>query len=83
MIITRITDTTAKIAPASGDASTSYEATVSEALLGSVRTISFAADADTVPQNGTLVPSAGRFTYAIVRMDGGDRNIEIFNGQKE
>ena len=81
--ITKMDDQTVQISPASGTASSTFEANVSENMLGNIRTISFSANADVMLQNANLVPATGRFVYAIINMSGGSREVEVFNGNKE
>ena len=81
--ITRVSDERVRIASVSGTGSSTFEANLTVWDMGNVRTISFSADASLMLQNASVVPSTGRFAYAIVNMVSGSRNIEIFNGGKE
>ena len=85
IIVTKIDDTSVRVAPASGSASSTFVANLESNVSGSVTSITLKAPDDIVENNGTfvMVNGVGRLAYAY-HLGGSDReNLEIFSGAKQ
>ena len=85
IIVTKIDDTSVRVAPASGSASSTFVANLESNVSGSVTSITLQAPDDILENNGTfaIVGSVGRLSYAY-HLGGSDSgNVEVFSGTKQ
>ena len=85
IIVTKIDDTSVRVAPASGSASSTFVANLESAVNGSVTYIKLTVPSDIVENNGSfvVVSGVGQLAYAY-HLGGSDSgNLEIFTGAKQ
>jgi len=85
IIVTKIDDTSVRVAPASGSASSTFVANLESTVNGSVTSITLKAPADIVENNGSYVVYSGvaRLAYAYHLGGSESANLEIFTGLKQ
>ena len=85
IIVTRIDDTSVRVAPASGSASSTFVANLESTVSGSVTSITLKAPDDIVENNGSfvLVSGVGRLAYAYHLGGSDSANLEVFSGARE
>ncbi len=85
IIVTKIDDTSVRVAPASGSASSTFVANLESTVNGSVTSITLKAPDDIVENNGTFVVVAGvgLLSYAYHLGGSDSANLEIFSGAKQ
>ena len=85
IIVTKIDDTSVRVAPASGSASSTFVANLESTVNGTVPSITLKAPGDIVENNGSfvVVSGVGQLAYAY-HLGGSDSgNLEIFTGVKQ
>ena len=85
IIVTKIDDTSVRVAPASGSASSTFVANLESTVNGTVPSITLKAPADIVENNGSfvVVSGVGRLAYAYHLGGSESGNLEIFSGAKQ
>ena len=85
IIVTKITDTSVRVAPASGSASSTFVANLESTVNGSVTSITLKAPDDIVENNGSfvVVGDVERLAYAYHLGGSDSANLEIFSGAKQ
>ena len=85
IIVTKIEDTSVRVAPASGSASSTFVANLESTVNGTVPSITLKAPGDIVENNGSfvVVSGVGRLAYAYHLGGSDSENLEIFTGAKQ
>ena len=85
IIVTKIDDTSVRVSPASGSASSTFVANLESSVSGSVTSITLKAPDDILENNGTfvVVSGVGLLSYAYHLGGSDSANLEIFSGAKQ
>ena len=85
IIVTRIDDTSVRVAPASGSVASTFVANLESTVSGSVTSITLKAPDDILENNGTfvMVDGVGRLAYAYHLGGSDSANLEVFSGARE
>ena len=85
IIVTKIDDTSVRVAPASGSASSTFVANLESTVNGSVTSITLKAPADIVENNGSfsVVSGVGRLSYMYHLGGSNQNNAETFSGARQ
>ena len=85
IIVTRIDDTSVRVAPASGSASSTFVANLESTVNGSITSITLKAPDDIIENNGSfaMVGAVGRLSYAYHLGGSDSANNEIFSGSRQ
>ena len=83
IIVTKLSDTSVRVSPASGGISSTFVANLSSQVSGSVTSITLKAPSDILDTNGTFVAATGRLSYTYHLGGSAAGNVEVFSGTKQ
>ena len=83
VIVTKIDDTSVRVSPASGSASSTFVANLESSVSGSVTSITLKAPDDILVNNGTFVAIIGQLSYSYHLGGSNSSNVEVFSGTKQ